>query len=136
MTTPETPQAAQRVFTAPGTNVENQPYWDAAREGRLLLKHCADCGRHHFYPRAICPHCFSDNTRWQDSAGLGTIYSFSVMRRVPQPYAIAYVTLDEGVTMMSAIVDCDFDRLAIGQRVKAVFRPSDGAATVPAFAPA
>ena len=57
------------------------------------------------------------------------------MRRVPQPYAIAYVTLDEGVTMMSGIVDCDFDRLAIGQRVKVVFRASDGDVTVPAFVP-
>ena len=135
MSTPMTTDTAQRLFTAPGTNVENQPYWDGAKEGKLLIKHCGDCGQHHVYPRAICPHCFSDNTTWQASSGRGTIYSFSVMRRVPQPYAIAYVTLDEGVTMMSGIVDCDFDRLAIGQRVKVVFRASDGDVTVPAFVP-
>ncbi|MBN9409895.1 MAG: Zn-ribbon domain-containing OB-fold protein [Burkholderiales bacterium] len=133
-TTPDTP--AQRAFTAPGTNIENQAYFDAAREGRLLLKHCAGCGQYHFYPRAICPHCFSEDTHWKESAGQGTIYSFSVMRRVPQPYAIAYVALDEGVTVMTGLVDCDFDQLAIGQRVRAVFRPTDGEATVPAFTPA
>lgn len=132
MTTPQIP-TEQRVLTAPATNTENQPYWEAAQEQRLLIKQCQDCGRPHFYPRAICPHCFSDNTHWKDSQGLGEIYSFSVMRRVPRPYAIAYVTLDEGVTMMSAIVDCDLDRLYIGQRVKAVFCPSDSTITVPAF---
>jgi uncharacterized OB-fold protein len=58
------------------------------------------------------------------------------MRRVPQPYAIAYVTLDEGVTVMSNIVDTDLDTLVIGQRVKVVFRGSDGALTIPAFVPA
>jgi uncharacterized protein len=123
----------QRPFTAPIANVEIQAYFDAAAAGKLLVKHCEECSQDHFYPRAICPHCFSSKTTWRESSGAGVIYSFSVMRRVPQPYAIAYVTLDEGITMMSSIVDCDLDTLAIGQRVKAVFRPTDGAVTVPAF---
>ncbi|MCW5658688.1 MAG: Zn-ribbon domain-containing OB-fold protein [Burkholderiaceae bacterium] len=126
----------ERVFPCPEANVENRAYWDAAAEGRLLLKHCAACGHSHFYPRAICPHCLSDATEWRDSPGMGTIYSFSVMRRVAQPYAIAYVALDEGVTMMSNIIDCDLDALAIGQRVKVAFRPSDGPLAIPVFVPA
>jgi uncharacterized OB-fold protein len=125
----------ERVLTCPGTNVENQPFWDAAAEGRLLLKHCGGCGQFHFYPRAICPHCFSDSTEWRDSTGQGTIYSYSVMRRVPQPYALAYVTLDEGVTLMTNIVGADLDAIKIGQRVKVVFRPTDGAVIAPAFTP-
>jgi len=127
--------STQRTFPSPGTNVENQPFWDAAARGRFLVKHCSGCGKSHFYPRAICPHCFSDQTEWRESAGTGTIYSFSVMRRVPQPYAIAYVTLDDGVTVMSNLVDCDLDALAIGQRVKVAFRASDGAVTIPVFVP-
>jgi uncharacterized OB-fold protein len=126
----------EKMLTCPGTNAENQPFWDAAAEGRLLLKHCAGCGQFHFYPRAICPHCFSDRTEWRDSKGDGAIYSYSVMRRVPQPYALAYVTLDEGITLMTNIVDADLDALKIGQRVKVVFRPTDGAIVAPAFAPA
>ena len=125
-----------RVFQCPEPNAENQAYWDAAAEGRLLVKHCATCGNSHFYPRAICPHCFSDQTEWRESRGAGSIYSFSVMRRVAQPYAIAYVALDDGVTVMSNIVDCDLDALAIGQRVKVAFRPSNGSLMIPVFVPA
>lgn len=125
----------QRTPTCPGTNVENQPFFDAAADGRFVLKHCESCGKFHHYPRAICPHCFSDKTTWKDSAGLGMIYSFSVMRRVPQPYALAYVTLDEGLTLMSNVVDADLDTLAIGQRVKVAFRKTDGDVTVPVFVP-
>jgi len=126
----------QRAFVSPEANVENKPFWDGAAEGRLLLKRCNGCKQVHFYPRALCPHCFSDDTHWQESKGEGTIYAFSVMRRVPQPYAIAYVTLDDGVTLMTNILEADFDNLAIGQRVKVVFRPSAGGLTIPAFAPA
>jgi len=128
--------SAARVFTSPVTNVENQPFWDGAAAGKLLIKHCGACGQAHFYPRALCPHCFSADTQWRESSGNGSLYSFSVMRRVPQPYAIAYITLDEGVTVMSNIVDVDFDTLAIGQRVKVSFRGSDGACTIPVFVPA
>lgn len=126
----------ERTPGCPGTNIENRPFFDAAAQGRLVLKRCEDCGEHHHYPRALCPHCLSEKTVWQDSAGQGTIYAFSVMRRVPQPYALAYVTLDEGVTLMTNIVDADLDRLAIGQRVKVAFRQTDGAVTVPVFVPA
>src|SRR5688572_31678833 len=100
---------AARVFSCPESNVETRAYWDAALQGRWLVKHCGACGRNHFYPRAICPHCFSDKTEWRETSGTGTIYSFSVMRRVAQPYAIAYVTLDDGVTVMSNVVDCNLD---------------------------
>jgi uncharacterized OB-fold protein len=128
--------STDRVFPCPETNVENTMYWDAAAEGRLLVKHCAACGQAHFYPRAICPHCFNDCTEWRESSGVGVIYSFSVMRRVAQPYAIAYVALDDGVTIMSNIVDCDLDALAIGQRVKVAYRASSGSVTIPVFVPA
>ena len=70
------------------------------------------------------------------ASGRGTIYSYSVMRRVPVPYAIGYVTLEEGVTMMTNIVDCDLDAIRIGQRVKVVFKPTDGGPPVPMFTPA
>ena len=67
--------------------------------------------------------------------GRGTLYSFSVMRRVEKPYAIAYVTLEEGVTVLTNLVDCDFDRLRIGDPVRVVFKPK-GEDTVPMFTPA
>jgi uncharacterized OB-fold protein len=63
------------------------------------------------------------------------IYSFSVMRRVPTPFALAYVTLAEGPTMMTNLVDCDFDTLRIGQPVQIVWKPTEGGPPVPCFTP-
>jgi uncharacterized protein len=126
----------ERELAAPEPNPETQAFWDAAKEGKLLIKHCRACGELHYYPRALCPFCFSDQTEWRESKGRGTIYSYSVMRRAPVPYAIAYVTLEEGPTMMTNLVDCDFDRLRIGQSVKLVFKPTQGGPPVPMFTPA
>jgi uncharacterized OB-fold protein len=123
----------QRVIAAPPVNPETKPFWDAATEGRLLIKKCLACGERHYYPRAICPFCFSDRTEWQAASGRGTVYSYSVMRRAPVPYAIAYVTLEEGVTMMTNIVDCDLDRIRIGLSVSLEFKPSEGGPPVPMF---
>ena len=112
-----------------------QPYWDAAAKGKLLIKHCKACGKNHYYPRTICPHCFSDQTEWLETKGEGTIYSWSVERRANPPYSIAYVALPEGVTILTSIVDCDLNKLAIGQKVKLGFEQRDGV-TAPVFRPA
>jgi uncharacterized OB-fold protein len=129
-------QAQQRKITPPPLNPETQPFWDAVAEGKLLYKKCGACGEPHFYPRPHCPFCFSDNVEWQQASGRGTIYTYSVMRRAPVPYAIAYVTLAEGPTMMTNIVDCDLDSIKIGQPVRLIFKPSDGGPPVPMFTPA
>ena len=75
-----------------------------------------------------------------DAAAAGKLMigkcTYSVMRRAPVPYAIAYVTLEEGVSMMTNIVDCDLDQIRIGQAVRLVFKPSDGGPPVPMFTPA
>ena len=94
------------------------------------------CGQAHHYPRTICPFCFSDKTEWIEASGKGTIYSYSVMRRAPVPYAMAYVTLAEGPRMVTNIVDCDFDKLKCEQAVKVVFKPTDGGPPLPMFTPA
>lgn len=125
----------ERKIPAPTVYPETQVYWEAAVQGKLMIKRCAACGEYHHYPRSICPFCFSDKTEWREAAGKGEIYTYSVMRRLEIPYAIAYVTLEEGVSMMTNIVDCDLDTIRIGQRVRVVFRPSDGGPPVPMFAP-
>jgi uncharacterized OB-fold protein len=128
--------AQDREVPTPQVTPENQPYFDAAAEGRLLIKRCNACGQVHFFPRAICPHCFSDETEWVTAKGTGRIYTYSVSRRgVPTPFALAYVTLDEGVTMMSNIVDCDLDALAIGMKVQAVFKATVDGPPIPMFTP-
>jgi uncharacterized protein len=127
---------AERKIEAPEQSPETKPYWDAAAKGQLLIKKCNACGEPHFYPRSLCPFCFSGDTAWVATSGKGTIYSYSVMRRVPVPYVVAYVTLAEGPTMISNIVDCDLNAVKIGQAVKVTFKPSDGGPPVPMFTPA
>jgi uncharacterized protein len=124
------------TIPSPPINPENKPFFDAAREGRLLIKRCLACAEHHYYPRAHCPFCGSPRTEWVESCGHGSIYSFSVMRRVTEPYAIAYVTLDEGVSMLTNLVDCDFERLTIGAPVRVVFRSAADGEAIPMFTPA
>jgi uncharacterized OB-fold protein len=124
-----------RKITPPAVNPETKPFWDAAREGRFLVPFCAACGRAHWYPRAICPFCAGDKVEWREASGKGTIYTFSVMRRVKEPYAIAHVTLAEGPTMLTNIVNCDFDKLHIGQPVAVVFQETEGGPPVPMFKP-
>ena len=122
---------------APDTNPETKPFWDAAREGRFLVPFCAACGKAHWYPRAICPFCAGDKVEWREASGKGTIYTFSVMRRVKEPYAIAHVTLAEGPTMLTNLVDCDFKTLKIGQDVKVTFiKAENEGPSLPFFSPA
>jgi uncharacterized OB-fold protein len=127
-----------KVFPAPVADPETQEYWDAARKGELLVRHCRSCQSPHHYPRTICPHCGSDDTYFEAASGLGHIYSFSVTRRAKVPYAIAYVTLEgTDISMMTNIVDCDFDDLKIGQKVKLVYSKTEGdGPPVPTFTPA
>ena len=117
------------------SNPEARPFFDAAREGRLLLKRCLACKELHYYPRAVCPFCASAHTEWVAAQGAGTLYSYSVMRRAEQPYAIAYVTLAEGLTLLTNLIDCDFATLRIGMPVRVVFRLK-GEDVLPMFSPA
>lgn len=120
----------------PAINPETAEYWQAAAEGKLLVKHCNACGHDHFYPRAHCPHCRSLDTSWKQASGRGTLYSYSVMRRVSPPFAVAYVTLEEGPTMFTNVIDCNFDALTIGQPVQAAFATGEDGLIRPVFTPA
>jgi uncharacterized protein len=113
--------------SAPTISPETADYWAATAEGRLLLKRCDACGHVIWYPRAICPDCHSTDTSWFEASGRGEVYSFTVNRRgdgpwkEAAPFVRAYGELDEGPRVMTNIVDCDVDSVAIGQRVTAVW---------------
>ena len=127
----------EKKISDPLMNVGDKPYFDAANEGKLMVGKCGGCGEVHHFPRGLCPFCFSDKVSLVQAKGTGTIYTYSVSRRAgPIVYCIAYVTLDEGVTMMTNIVDCDLDTVKIGQKVKVVFKKSEGGTAIPMFAPA
>jgi len=124
----------------PVIDPESAPYWAALKERRLILKHCRDCGRHHFYPRSLCPHCHSDALQWSDARGTGSIYSYTVARRpagpafkADAPYVVAVVELDEGARMMTNIVTDDVESVRIGQRVAVTFDAVTNEITLPKF---
>jgi uncharacterized OB-fold protein len=124
---------ADRVPGFSEPNPETQAFWDAAKEGKFLVKKCTACGKTHWYPRAICPFCMSEKTEWVQASGRGKIYSYSHMSRANPPFTIAYVTLAEGPTMLTNIVDTDAAKLKIGADVKLVFKPSEKEYPVPMF---
>ena len=127
---------AERILPAPGTTPETAAFEAAAREGRFVLPHCDDCGRTHWYPRAVCPHCFSTQLSWKPASGRGTVYSHSTMLRVEAPFTLAYVTLEEGPTMMTNLVGAAPDAWRIGMAVKLRFQAAEDGTPVPVFEPA
>lgn len=132
----EKPAVMTRPIPAPVANVETQAFWDAAKEGRFLIKRCKDCSKAHWYPRALCPYCMSSETVWEQSPGEGVLYAFSIMRRSPSgPYGIGYVTLDEGPAVFTNFVDCTPETLKIGMRMRVKFQDTEGGPPVPVFVP-
>ncbi len=122
------------TFSSPIPVPESEHYWQAANDGVLLLKQCASCTRTFHYPRAICPHCMSRETHWVEASGLGTVYSFTVIRRGPGTgTAPAFITLDEGPTLMAGLIDCDPEDVKIGDRVRVQFAPSQNGQMIPLF---
>jgi uncharacterized protein len=128
---------------APYQSPDNVEFWQATTEGRLLLRQCDDCGEFIWYPRPFCPGCGSLNTSWVQASGEGTVYTFTVVHRsgVPGfkdalPYVIAYVELAEGPRVMTNIVGCAADSVAIGMPVSVVFADTGEGSAVFRFAPA
>ncbi|MCR9139946.1 MAG: OB-fold domain-containing protein [Alphaproteobacteria bacterium] len=124
------------ALRSPVRTPETEDFWNAANQQTLLFADCRDCGTPHYYPRRICPFCFSDRVDWKQASGLGRIYAFSLFRRGSPPYVSAWVTLDEGVSMLTNITECDADLLRIGDRVEVVYRPAPDGQLIPLFKPA
>lgn len=127
----------------PTIDSESAPFWAAARDGRLALPRCKACGRHHYYPRAICPYCHSLDVHYEDVGGMGSIYSYTIHRRPAGaefkddvPYVVALVDLDERVRMLTRIVGVPVEKVAIGQRVRVTFLPVNDQMGLPVFEPA
>jgi uncharacterized OB-fold protein len=124
----------------PLVDADSEPFWAAAAEHSLRIPRCRSCDRHIFYPRALCPHCHSDDLEWTEVSGLGTIYSFTVARRPAGPafadavpYVVILVDLDEGARMMSNLVTDDVETVRIGQRVRVEFEDAGEGVALPVF---
>lgn len=105
----------------------HQPFWDAVKRHRAELQRCDACGRFRFVPSERCT-CGSTDATWTPIAGTGEIYTYTVVHRAPTPwyqqrvpYAIVHVTLDEGPRMISTLVGCPLEDVAIGLPVELTY---------------
>lgn len=120
-------------LTSPYITPESAPFWEAANREQLLLRRCLDTGKAFFYPRDHSPFTGSAATDWVVASGNATLYSFSYSGRDDEAYCIAYVTLDEGPTMLSVIECDDPQQLRIGHRLEVAFAPTPNGQKIPVF---
>jgi uncharacterized OB-fold protein len=126
----------------PVVTEESRPFWEACRQGKLLVQYCTQCQRHQFYPRLYCMHCGSNALRWVEASGHGVIYSYTIihLNKSPEfindtPYNVAIVQLEEGPRMLSNIVDIDLTELRVDLPVTVVFDQVTDTITLPRFKP-
>lgn len=106
-----------------------RPFWDAAREGRLVLQYDPVEGAFQFYPRAGSVATGRRNLEWREASGTGTLYAWTVTHLPAAgfedraPYLVGLVDLDEGVRILTNLVDVAEDELRIGMRLRVAFEP-------------
>lgn len=120
---------------------ETQFYWDGAKAGKLLLNSCTACDQAYFPPRPFCPVCGSRKVEVIEASGKGRLYSY-VINHMPAPgyeppFVVAVVMLDEGVKMMSNLLDCPPapEALELDMPLEVTFEQR-GDIAVPQFRPA
>jgi uncharacterized protein len=124
----------------PRVDTISQPFWAAAKEGRLLLQHCPSCGDIRFPPGPVCPKCLAGEQDWVESSGNGTLESWVDMHRAywdgfkgDLPYRVCLVRLEEGPIVVSNLID-KTDNLRMGAPVRVVFDAVTDDLTLPKFA--
>jgi uncharacterized protein len=122
----------------PAVNQDSSFFWDGARERRLLIQRCAKCHQLRHPPGPACPECHSLEWDVVESAGRGTLYSYTVVHHPPVtgfdgPATAIVVELDEGTRLVSNIDDEDARDLRIGEPLEVFFLDQDEGWTVPQF---
>jgi uncharacterized OB-fold protein len=131
----------------PAVTPEAKPFWDAAAQQKLVMQRCHECNAWVWTPRPSCNECGSDKVEWTPMSGRGEVYSFTVIRQIAGraasqafqsdiPYVVAWVDLDEGPRMITNIIGCPVEDVAIGMKVAVVFEQASNDVWLPKFKPA
>ena len=130
------------MAVVPGMTELTRPYWDAAREGRLVVQECDSCRQLVHPPLSRCPHCHSVGLGWRAVSGNGTVYTYTVVRHPTHyafagkiPYVLAIVELAEGPRLVTALTGVPPAEVRVGLPVRAVFREVADGVTLPYFEP-
>lgn len=110
-------------------------FWDATKNGVLLLPHCTACKKVHWYPRTFCPFCYETKLEWRPSSGDATLYAATALTKASEPYIVAYVELAEGPLMLTNIINASVNYLKIGDALKLSFTALDSGQQLPVFTP-
>lgn len=119
------------------------PFWEGAKEHKLLLKRCTSCGHIDHPPYLYCTECMADQHEWIEAAGKAVLYAYAVNEYgVPfpfmpdLPYVVALIDLEEGPRMISNIVGCNPKDLRNGMDLEVVFDDVSPEVTLPKWKPA
>ena len=124
----------------PKPGPHTRPFWEGTKIGKLMLPHCQDCNRVHWYPRLICPNCHSTNLEWIEGSGEGTIHTFAVQHLAfgrwaeETPYVTAYIDLKEGDRMLTVLRGVDPNApedIRVGAPVRVEFEAADEDTHIP-----
>lgn len=133
-------QAATKPVPVP--DAISAPFFDGAREGKLMLQYCTECNAWSFPVRERCPHCFAAKLEWRPASGRASLYTFTIMHQVMNPgfatavpYNVAQVDLEEGVRMVSNIVGINNRDLRPGMKLEVVFEDVGENVSIPKFRP-
>jgi uncharacterized protein len=121
------------TFKTPEITKLGRPFWEAAREGKLVIQRCQDCQKWVFYPSCLCDQCLSTNLEWTAVTGYGTVESWSTVNRAftsefaeDVPYTVALVRLDEDLMLLTWLTGVEPEKAEFGMRVQVEFeRMSD-----------
>jgi uncharacterized protein len=125
---------------SPRPSLRSRPYWEGCRRHQLLYQRCAECSFRGLSAFTVCAHCHATSPVWEESAGRGSLYSWTVVWRPPDPsfqvpYAPAVVRLDDELFMLSAVIGCEPEALHEGLRLAVEFHRASDEITLPYFRP-
>jgi uncharacterized OB-fold protein len=118
------------------------PYFEGAKQHKLMLMRCGDCGTWRYPSRFHCPNCWSENTEWKQASGKGSVYTYAAMHQLYHPgfepdlpYVVAVIELEEGPRIPSNIVGINKDDVRVGMPVEVTFEDIDAETSIPKFKP-
>ena len=125
----------------PVADEETKPFWEYTKKHELRVQRCQGCGKLYYPVNPICPHCLHMGADWAKLSGKGTVYSFIIAQRryhpaVPVPYVVAIIELEDGIRMISNVVECKPEDVRVGMPVEVVFDDLSPEFSLPKFKPA
>lgn len=121
-------------------NADDARFWTALRDGELRIQRCASCSTFRHPPRPVCANCGEWGSEFVRVAGTGEVWSYTVIHppTLPAfadrtPYAAVVVRLDEGVFLVSNLLDCPPDEIVIGARVELAITQVEADLLLPLF---